>query len=324
MSSRGHDLPAESMPQVSLLEHAQTDACPEETKALELSDDRLTTTLQCGRSVKCNEMWERLNPLGFERGTFMVLWGHIDESYQKHGEGLFTLACIYTESSTWSWFELAWQNCLDKKNKELAAQGRRQITRYHASNCSCRYDEFKGWTTKEQIEFTQSLMNVFMQHPTHTIAYTINLQELAEEVPSPEPDVMGFAYGLLLKYLMLEIGQFIGRSQRYRDARVTLIHDRCDYDAVLLDNFNSMVNDPTFSYRSSFSTIASMGWQDCPLLQPADLIAYENLKEAERRPAGRLRRKSLEALLDLDSFGAKARGLSRDNIKSIVRQFSRS
>jgi hypothetical protein len=152
----------------------------------------------------------------------MALWGYIDESYATGGNGLFTLACIFTEGSTWSWFELAWQNCLDKKNAELSKQGRKQLSRYHASDCSSRVGEFKGWSTDEQIDFTQSLMRVFLDLPVNTIAYTVDLKELTLEIPDPDPDAMGFAYGLLLNYLMLEMCGFVGGSSRYRSAQISL------------------------------------------------------------------------------------------------------
>ena len=139
------------------------------------------------------------------------------------------------------------------------------------------------------------------------------------EVLDPDPDAMGFAYGLLLKYLMLEIGQFIGASSRYGNMRISLIHDYCDYDASLLNCFNSMLNDPTFRYANNFSTLVPMRWQDCLLLQPADLVAYENFKEAEGREVDRKRRKTLELLLSLESFGAKAKRINRDNLAEIVK-----
>jgi hypothetical protein len=248
----------------------------------------------------------------------VVIWGYIDESYRDDGKGLFTLASIISEGSTWSWFELAWQNCLDKKNAELASRGRKQITRYHAADCSSRLGEFEGWTTEEQIEFVKGLMKVFADHPVNSVAYTIDLSELAEEIPEPEPNAIGFAYGLLLQFLMMELGNWIASSDIYKDCRLSLIHDHCDYDSTLLECFNSTRRDPGLVRAENFATLVPMRWQDCLLLQPADLIAYENYKEGDRRIANRIRRKSLDALLRHESFGGMAKRIEREHIRELA------
>jgi len=55
-----------------------------------------------------------------------------------------------------------------------------------------------------------------------------------------------------------------------------------------------------------------MSWEDCVPLRAADLVAYENFKESQRKLVPRRRRKSLELLLDLDSFGGRGSFLGRD------------
>jgi len=48
-------------------------------------------------------------------------------------------------------------------------------------------------------------------------------------------------------------------------------------------------------------------------------VAYENFKEAEGREVDRKRRKTLELLLSLESFGAKAKRINRDNLTELVK-----
>jgi hypothetical protein len=81
-----------------------------------------------------------------------------------------------------------------------------------------------------------------------------------------------------------------------------------------------MRNDPTFKCADNFSSLVPMRWQDCLLLEPADLIAYENFKEADGRKSDRRRRKSLELLLDLKSFGGTAKKIDQDTLAEIVRR----
>ena len=61
-----------------------------------------------------------------------------------------------------------------------------------------------------------------------------------------------------------------------------------------------------------------MCWEDCIPLQPADLIAYENMKESEKHLDNRLcRRKSLMGILELSNFGGRLEHLDRDTIKEL-------
>jgi hypothetical protein len=137
---------------------------------------------------------------------------------------------------------------------------------------------------------------------------------MAEELPETKGDPIGVAYDVLLKFLMAEIGSGIVEIP---NGKITLFHERCSYDGTLLASFNELIDDPTFSSRKYFTTIAPMGWEDCVPLQPADLVAYENFKEGFRQlpnPKPRQRRKILEKLLSMDTFAPRAKMLTRGNI----------
>ena len=62
-----------------------------------------------------------------------------------------------------------------------------------------------------------------------------------------------------------------------------------------LDGFNQQLADPAFEHRNSFTTFAPAGWENCIPLQPTDLVAYENFKDALRKINPRERRISLRA-----------------------------
>lgn len=250
----------------------------------------------------------------------MVFNGYIDES----GNGdIFALSCVFAQRTNWMWFMQDWQTTIDKKNAELRKSGRKEISRYHASDCNCLFGDFESWTRSEQIEFTKSLVKVFSKPSNHltVVSYALDLHELVEEIPETAPDPYGFAYSLLLKMVMVEIGHMITEAPNgdTREVKVPLIYDRCPYDGALLQAFNSLLADSTFRYPRLFTTIAPKGWEDCPNLQPADLLAYENFKESERRYYARDRemRRSLEALLELESFGGRAKHMDRNSIRTL-------
>ena len=78
-----------------------------------------------------------------------------------------------------------------------------------------------------------------------------------------------------------------------------------------------MRNDKTFRQRDQFTTISSMGWERCVPLQLADFLAYENLKVIERESASRPRRKSMELIVEMDSFGGRGAKLQRAGLRDI-------
>jgi len=244
------------------------------------------------------------------------LIGYIDESGSAESH-LFTLSCLVGWGGMWQWIEWAWLNCLEKKNKQLKAQGRKELSRYHASDCSFRHNEFEDWTVPEQIEFTEQLIKVFRDHPLVIVSYTLDIQDLLAEFPEAKKDPYGLAHVLLLDHIMKYIAEKILTDSRYVKDSIALIHDRSDYDDVLLEAFNHMKNDEAFANRERFTTIAPMGWEDCVPLQPADLIAYGNFKTVERTSAGFKRRKDFDLILDLSSIGGRGVKLQRAAFKEI-------
>jgi len=243
-----------------------------------------------------------------------LLAAYVDESGNSD---LFTLSCLVADYQAWLWFELDWKQCLDEKNAQLLSTGRKPISRYHAADASSRVGEFEGWLPQEVAELFAKLLGVFRKHITNTVAYTLNLADFVAEFPNSADDPKKPCYGLLLKYLMIEIGNNILARENWQ--LVSIIHDRAKgYNQVLLDSFHSMVNDETFRYRERFSSITPMSWEHCIPLQPADILAYENFKEVERHYQNRDRRKSLTAILDLEStFGGKCVEIPRQGIREV-------
>jgi len=79
-----------------------------------------------------------------------------------------------------------------------------------------------------------------------------------------------------------------------------------------------MKADRHFKYSLVFTTLAPMGWEECPPLQAADLLAYENFKEHERRTASRKRRKTLDGLLDDNSsFAGRSRAFDKKGVAAL-------
>jgi hypothetical protein len=253
----------------------------------------------------------------------LMLRGFIDES---HDPGpvpkVFTLSCIVGFDNMLPWFEMAWVKVLEEKNTDLERQGRRKISRYHAANCSSLQGEFHGWSVDEQIEFSLKLFDVFRKHPLHIHAFDVPLQLLVQEIPETAENPVGFAYVILLFLVMEQISK--KTLSVYPNDKISLHHDHGDYDRALADAFGQVVNDPTLTYSDRYSSITPERWQNCIMLQPADMIAYENFKEGLQyhypNPKVKNRRKSLKALLDLDAVSGRASGLGLDAIRRLKTQ----
>ncbi len=77
---------------------------------------------------------------------------------------------------------------------------------------------------------------------------------------------------------------------------------------------------PKFTHRIYFETVEPSSWQECKLLQAADLVAYESMKDAETKIDPRNRRKSLQLLLDMESFGMTAKYIGSDEVYRIAEE----
>jgi hypothetical protein len=239
--------------------------------------------------------------------------GYIDESYNTH---VFTLSCLLSTGKIWSELSRAWTLMLNSVNRNLKAQSRRTISRYHAADCSNLKREFADWTTDEQKALFADILKLFRRHQVDTIALSINLDEFHRVIPEAkteaQPDFETFLYGMTTKFLIERIAD--RHCDRNPDIKIALIHDRSAYDGVMLEAFNQLMADTNFRHKGCFTTFTSTGWEHCVPLQPADLVAYENFKDAMRKINARDRRISLEMLIDLDAFSGRAQSMGADAI----------
>lgn len=125
--------------------------------------------------------------------------------------------------------------------------------------------------------------------------------------------------------LMHTIGEEVLRKNK--DAIISLIHEHSDYDSVMVEAFNQVIDDHNFEYRTRFANITPTKWQDCIALQPTDFMAYEYYKESERhlRQIARERRKSLKAILDEGPglLGGHVGGFNQEVFQTLKRQIDK-
>ena len=246
----------------------------------------------------------------------MIFRGYIDDSKDKK---TVNMTAVIGDGGTWFYWEQDWIKVIQAKNESLIAQGRKPISRYHASDCQFKYGEFRGWSDLEKDEFFKQLLAVSEKYKMHVLGYSFDLKDVAEEIPESKPNPEGFCYVMGLCYLMLEIGDFTLSKPDHKDAIISLIHDRCDYNGAMAEMFDGMLDDGGFAYRSRFTTLAPMGWEHCVPVQMADLMAYENFKESQRQTYREkdTRRRSLERILHYGQIGGRLRGFDRTTLKQL-------
>jgi hypothetical protein len=88
---------------------------------------------------------------------------------------------------------------------------------------------------------------------------------------------------------------------------------------IIEESFQGLMSHPKFTHRPFFETIEPSSWQECKLLQAADLVAYECMKDAERMITPRDRRISLKLLLEMESFGMTAKYIGSDDVSGIAK-----
>src|SRR5215475_2251008 len=88
-----------------------------------------------------SELWQTMNPME-KFGQFVFFKAYMDDS--EHN-GIFTLCALLGAGLTWDWVNGDWSDMLTHKNRELAKQGRKPISCYHATDCSNLYREFNDW-----------------------------------------------------------------------------------------------------------------------------------------------------------------------------------
>jgi hypothetical protein len=237
----------------------------------------------------------------------------MDESYNSK---MFTLSILLSPPHEWMWIESRWKKVLRQKNKELRNAGRPEIPRYHATDCSNLKREFKGWTVDEQINFVKRLLRALSKNMTMMEAYSVPVDDYVAVFPEHANNPLPQIYGILMSFLMTQMNHDIGKKAK-RSVNISLFHDRSSYDSIILGAFNRMMADPTFDGQHLFSSVTSIGWEDCIPLQAADLVAYEAFKDSAGRLAGKDRRKALASLLDAENFGGRSKMFNRNALEKL-------
>jgi hypothetical protein len=253
--------------------------------------------MECGAVVCKSRPFEfvklsrLLNPAREGKRLSVLLKFYADESYNNR---TFNFGGWMAEESTWAKVEKQWSARIEYERRKHG-----KLERYHASDCASLKRDYEGWTVSEQILHTKKLMGIMTRKRADVVAmsFGLDMAAMARVFSRHKGDPMEGTYNICVRKLMMMIHRLVRHADGYR---VAIIHDHTNgYDGVILNAFNSMMDDPAVPhFRKLFTTIAPMRWQDCVPLQPADMIAFDTFKLIDGAIYSTARlRKSLQAMV---------------------------
>jgi hypothetical protein len=251
-----------------------------------------------------------LNPVPRAKRMFTVLTFYADESCSpkafNFGGWLGLESELSRLGSQWS------------KRIEFERRGHGKFARFHATNCNAKTGDYEGWSDDDKIEHTKALLRMVTRRKVAAVCAGLDRTALLRVYPGEaKADPLETPYRVTVTQLMIMISQYVKKAAGYR---VAIIHDWAGthYNAVIQEAFSRMRNNPRFAQRDLFVSCTPLKWQDCILLQPADMIAFDTRKlldETIIRSSPQMRR-SLQALLGKD-VPIKARYINEPVLRRI-------
>jgi hypothetical protein len=218
---------------------------------------------------------------------FAMLTAYLDESYYNR---TFCVGGWVLRENKWSAFERDWDKCIEQERQSSISRGFPPISRYHASDCSSlqnEFDETKGWDVGRQIKLSKRLLGIIVKHRPHGVVIGGSVDLFVKHFPEDKNRWRKALYYYSIALVMNELNEI--RKAHYPDEKITIFYDRGKLSSMAAVAFHSLKND---SYASGedlapyFVTMAPLGWEDCILLQAADLLAFEGMKRVDGHIAG--------------------------------------
>ena len=230
-----------------------------------------------------------------------MLTAYFDESYNDRTLCIGGWLC---RDDVWALIEKKWLERLNYERRVSAKRGLPTIRRYHAADCANLKRDFKGWDTPRQIRLTKRIIEILGHCKPVGFAAGASLAELCDAFPALKSksanDQKWEAYKLCMQECLAQIGTFM--HDDFPHDRVTIIHDRGEYDSAAKSAFDEIFAATNWPHKSYFVGIMPGGWEDFIALQPADFLAYEGFKLTERHKRGEFDlRRTLQAVVSRET-----------------------
>ncbi len=228
-----------------------------------------------------------------------MLTAYLDESYNNR---TFCVGGWILLEKAWTSLENKWRQRVELERRNSIKKGFPPISRYHASDCSSllvEFDRSKGWDNERQKRFSKKLLGIIAEHRPHGVVIGGSIDLFQQHFPEDKKRWRQAMYYVSISLVMNELNEI--RKAHYSSERITISYDSGKLSPMASRAFCSLKNDGPINgedIAQHFVTMAPLRWQDCLLLQPADLLAFEGMKRIDGHLRGNSAiRKSFAALL---------------------------
>jgi hypothetical protein len=201
-----------------------------------------------------------------------------DESYNS------SALCVggwLARKDTWGSLERDWKARIAYENRKSALRGFPPISRYHATYCANLKREFSpvnGWDVDRQIKLSKRLCGIIAKYHPYGIVIGGRVSEFAfpDDIDTDADTRNKVMYGVSFRNFLGALAVIMRKN--YPDDRVTVFYDQSkNFDSIVTGVYRDFRQEyPDFARR--IVTVAPLAWQDCIVLQAADLLAFEGLK----------------------------------------------
>lgn len=225
-----------------------------------------------------------LGRCAWKRGDWIVvIKAFFDESWNPNRPRMFAVAGVLARADEWDSIEAGWKAALDETNAELTRQGRRLISRYHASEMNAHDREYEGWINEENAAFDQRMLSVIRGRDIFIFSFAIVLDDMVKVFPSWAEDINGNAYGFAFRRCLLTSGRIAANPDFFKPGqKIKVWHDQCAWPYFALTAFQKTQTDSTYSENWRFNELSHSSSKDNVCLQVADMMVYDCWRESER------------------------------------------
>jgi hypothetical protein len=209
-----------------------------------------------------------------EKRRFLLFRFYCDESYDGKAANpdYFTISGFFSDQPTWEDVEDEWD----------AVNRRYGVNSFHGTELNGRTGRYKGWCKSKGCEYSAELLNTVNRQNRRMRAYNCGIRgDAYRKIISQDARIkMGHPWMVCFKSIVAMVAKDMETLPRDDRFSVVFGHEN-RFDAMALESFWMMMENPDFEYRHRLMTCTPALPRDVIGLQVADLMAYEYYKRME-------------------------------------------
>ncbi|MGH9772620.1 MAG: hypothetical protein ACRD4Q_13140 [Candidatus Acidiferrales bacterium] len=230
--------------------------------------------------IPIREIAAALCPYPFSGRNILVFKFHCDLSYdgnppknakgKPHTPTTYAFAGLFARQEVWDNIERKWIGI----NRDYG------VRRFHAAHLNCKHGDYKKWDDPKKIRYSSELLAVLNEQGTELSGVSCGM--LADEYRSIISEdgrrKMGSPYLACFNSCIARVAKAMDRRSFPPSDRFSVLMDMDRGYIKCIDSFNKTRDNPPFKHGTRLGTCAAANMDVTPVLQPADLIAYEVFK----------------------------------------------